>query len=107
MRRLRFDDENIYKIYGSKEKVVPLSSVIRFEASGAKMNSRRMWKLFYLDKDGKKRKIHFVEGTFQHGSVKELIKRLPMNNPDVEIEESYFWKVMEPILYGKKKKKKD
>lgn len=91
LRRVNFDENNIYRIYGYKEKATPFSSVVRIERSGIKLDNRKYWRLRYRDKDGRERKFLFLEGNFQHGSVNELITAVKKVNPGVEIEESYIW----------------
>lgn len=105
MRRVRFDDENIYRIYGKKEKVVPFTSIRRIEKSGAKINSKRMWRLRYEKEGGGEASFLFTDGAFRHGSDKELIKKVRKVNPGVEIEESYVWNEVEHYKRRRKKRK--
>ncbi|MCE7991042.1 MAG: hypothetical protein HEP71_03645 [Roseivirga sp.] len=105
MRRVRFDEGHIYRIYGKKEKAVPFSEVQRIEKSGAKLNSRRMWRLRYLDADKEEKNFLFIDGIFQHGSVKELIEKVRAVNPGVEVEESHIWNQVEQQKRRKKKRK--
>lgn len=104
MRRVKFDDENIYRIYGRREKAVPFSTVIRIEKSGTAINSRKMWRLRYDTKEGEKSFL-FIDGIFQHGSVKELMAAVRKVKPDVEIEESYIWNQWEHQKRRKAKKR--
>lgn len=105
MRRLRFDEVNIYRIYGKKEKALPFDSILRIERSGAKMNGRRMWRLRFLNNDKQEKSFLFIDGVFQHGSVKELIQKVRAVNPGVEIEESHIWNQVEQQKRRKKKRK--
>lgn len=104
LRRVKFDDENIYRIYGKREKPVAFTAISRIEKSGAKLNSRRMWRLRY-DNEGKEDSFLFIDGIFQHGSVKELIEKVRTGNPGVEIEESHIWNQVEHQKRRKKKRK--
>ncbi len=104
LRRVRFDDENIYRIYGKREKPVAFAAISRIERSGAKLNSRRMWRLRY-DNEGKEDSFLFIDGIFQHGSVKELIQKVRAVNPGVEIEESYIWNQVEQQKRRKARRK--
>lgn len=105
MRRVRFDDENIYRIYGKKENVVSFNSIKRIEKSGATINSRRMWKLRYEKEGGREASFLFIDGIFQHGSDKELISAVSKVNPSVEVEESYFWNEVEHYKRRRAKRK--
>ena len=99
-RRVRFDQENLYRTYGPREKVQPFTSIIRIERSGAKLSNRRFWNVIYKTDDGRESRIRFLEGNFQHGSVNEFIKAVQAVNPEVQIERSHFW-----AQVGKGKKK--
>lgn len=105
MRRVRFDDGHLYRIYGKKEKAVPFSRVLRIEKSGAKLNGRRMWRMRYLDDDKEEKKFLFIDGVFQHGSVKELIEKVRAVNPGVEVEESHIWNQVEQQKRRKARRK--
>ena len=91
LRRVEFDEEAIYRVYGNRENAVPFGAVVRIEKSGVAMNDRKMWRLRYIDKDNKERKFLFLEGNFQSGSVNELIKRVEAINENLEVERSYIW----------------
>ncbi|GAB5525060.1 MAG: hypothetical protein Roseis2KO_29320 [Roseivirga sp.] len=94
LRRVKFDDGHIYRIYGKRQKVVSFADIKRIEKSGAKLNGRRMWRLRY-DNDGKEDSFLFIDGIFQHGSVKELIKKVRAVNPALQVEESHIWNQVE------------
>lgn len=104
-KRVRFDETHIYRIYGRREKAVPFTAVVRIEKSGVKINSRKMWRLRYLDKDEQEQNFLFLDGIFQHGSVGELIERVKEAKPSVEIEESYIWNQVEQQKRRRKKRK--
>ena len=95
MRRVEFDEDFIYRVYGNKEKPVPLQAVVRIEKSGVAVNSRKKWRLRYIDKDNKERKFLFLEGNFRSGSVNELIEKVEAVNKDLEVERSYIWNQVE------------
>lgn len=105
LRRVNFDENNIYRIWGNKEKAVALTSVIRIERSGMKLNSRKYWRVRHQDKDGQEQKFVFLEGNFQHGSVKELIDAVRKVNPGVEVEESHIWNQVEQQKRRRAKRK--
>ena len=91
LRRVEFDEDAIYRVYGNKEIAVPLEAVVRIEKSGVAINNRKMWRLRYVDKNNKERKFLFLEGNFRSGSVDELIKRVEAINENLEVERSYIW----------------
>lgn|GEM_PF-4699372 len=104
MRRIKFDDEHIYRIYGYKDKAIPFTSVRRIEKSGTAINNRKMWRLRYDTEAGEKSFL-FIDGVFQQGSVKALMAAVQKMNPDVEIEESYIWNQWEQQKRRKAKRK--
>lgn len=96
LRRVNFDEENIYRIYGKKEKVVAFSSITRIEKTGMRLGKGgRYWRVRHTDKDGREQKFLFKEGTFQSGAVKALFEAVKKVNPGVEIEESHIWNQVE------------
>ncbi len=58
-RRLKHDSQNLYIIHGSKEKMIPFSSIISIKKSRAKVNGNRFWILIYFDQAGKEHRIRF------------------------------------------------
>ena len=105
IRRVRFDDQYIYRIYGKKEKPVAFTAIKRIERSGATRNSRRMWRLRYENEEGKEAKYLFIDGIFRHGSVKELIQAVRKINPALEVEESHIWNQIEQQRRRRKRRK--
>ncbi len=69
------------------------------------MNNRRYWRVRHTDKDGEEKKFSFLEGNFQHGSVKELIAAIRKVRPGVEVEESHIWNQVERQKRRKAKRK--
>ena len=96
LRRVNFDEENIYRVYGKKEKAVALTSITRIEKTGMRFGKGgRYWRLRYADQDGREQKFLFKEGTFQSGSIKALFEAVQKVNPGVEIEKSHIWNQVE------------
>ena len=106
LRRVNFDNQNIYRVYGTKEKATAFSAITRIEKTGMRLGKGgRYWRVRYTDKDGQEAKFLFKEGNFQHGSVKELFEAVRKINPDVEIEESHIWNQVEQQKRRKAKRK--
>lgn len=97
-RKLSFDGTGVYKRYGRKEIHIPFQSIVSIKKSGTKINGRRTWKLTH--NSDKIRSFHFLEGNFQHGSVKEMIGIATKVNPDIVI----WW---HPFFNKPEEKKKD
>lgn len=95
-RRIRFDDESVFRIYGKKEKETPFVTILSIKRTSAKINGRRMWKLTFLNEEGKEKSFRFLEGNFQHGSTQELIKKVERVNPSVVIWQHPFFNHPEP-----------
>jgi hypothetical protein len=91
MRRVRFDENGLYRIYGKKEKFVPISDIVSIKRSAMKINSTRMWKVTYHDKDQLEHKIFFLEGTFRHGSTQEFIKLATSQKPSIVVWQHPFF----------------
>lgn len=84
-RKLQFDSQALYIINGKKEKAISLNEIESIKRSGVKVNGTRMWKVTYRLKHGKTRKILFLEGLFQHGSVKEFRAKTKEMHPEVVV----------------------
>lgn len=86
-RRIVFSQNHFYKIYGHKEIIIPFKSIQSIKRSAVKINGTRMWKVTYRKRNGFKKKMMFLEGIFQSGSTKTLIKRVKSVNPNMVIWE--------------------
>lgn len=84
-RKIQFDVQALYIVNGKKEKAIPLQSIESIKRSAAKINGTRMWKITYCLKDKESSKFLFLEGLFQHGSVKELIAKTQEVHPKVVV----------------------
>ena len=91
LRRIQFDDGHVYRIYGKSEKALPFSDIQSIKRSGIKVNGTRLWKVTFSGKGNKERKFLFKEGTFQHGSTKQLIEAVKKANPSVVIWHNPFF----------------
>ena len=105
LRRVNFDEHNIYRVWGIKEKAVALSSIFRIERTGISLNNRKYWRVRYRDQDDQESKFIFLQGNFQSGSVKALMEAVKEVNPEVEIVESYIWNQWEHQKRHKTKRK--
>ena len=84
-RRVKFTETEIIRFYGRRQKVTPFEKIVSIKRSRTKVNNVRLWKVDYLDKDGLAKKFRFKEGTFQHGSTKEMIKMAEAVNPEIVV----------------------
>ncbi len=81
LRKLKYDEENLYIIRAKSEKVVHYSKIRSIKRSKAKVNGTRYWILRYEDEDNKEKKIRYFLSFFYgdfHNKVKEI-------NPEVVI----------------------
>ncbi len=99
-KKLQFDENNFYKINGKKEIQIPFSSITGIKITTMKINHKRVWRLIYVDDSGTEKKLRMREGTFQHGSINELITASTKVNSEIRIWTDPFFK--DPI--DKKKK---
>ena len=106
LRRVNFDENYIYRIWGTKEKAVAFTSITRIERTGMRFGrGNRYWRLRHTDKDGQEQKFLFREGNFQHGAVKELVEAIQKVNPGLEFEASHIWNQVEQQKRRKEKRK--
>lgn len=85
-RRVHFDSQNLYLIYGSKEKVIPFTSIKIMRESRWKTNHRRRWIVTYVNDQKEEKKCKFFPGNL-NGNIKQFRKSVEKANPDVEIKE--------------------
>ena len=106
LRRVSFDENNIYRTWGSREKAVAFTAIKRIEQTGIRIGQgSRYWRLRHTDKDGQEQKFLFREGNFQHGAVKELVEAIQKVNPALEFEASHIWNQVEQQKRRKAKRK--
>lgn len=84
-RRVKFNETAIIRFYGKRQKITPFEKIVSIKRSRTKVNNVRLWKVDYLDEDGLAKKFRFKEGTFQHGSTKEMIKKAEAINPKIVV----------------------
>lgn len=89
-RKIWFDDQNLYLIYGSTERAIHYSLIESIKKSRAKVNGARYWIITYDDGTGKKRKLRYFPWDFG-GVSKELNKAVRIVNPKVVIWDHPFF----------------
>ncbi len=82
-QRIRFDSGNFFITNGQRERVIPFAQIDSVKRSGRKYNNRKYWYIEYSDKDDQPKKKYFLEGNFQHNSVKELIEAIKEVKPNL------------------------
>ena len=90
-RRVRFDEDNIYRINGKRERATSFSSIVSIKRSRIKVNNQRMWKVTYKDEVDQEKKFRFLEGLFQHGSTQEFIQNAQRVNPSIVVWQHPFF----------------
>lgn len=81
LRKLKFDDQNIYFIRSKKETVIPIKTIVSIKRSRSKVNGERFWKLTYTNAKGKETTIRYFRSMFN----KDFHEKVRMANPDVVI----------------------
>ena len=79
-RRMEFDYDNLYIMYGTDERVVSFSSIVSIKRSNSKKNNMHYWKVTYLDKFSYKKSYRYksyINNEFQ--------RRVKKANADVRI----------------------
>jgi len=82
-RRLQYDDEALYQIWGKREVPIALKNIQSIKRSTWKINGCRYWKLSYLDNQNS-RTIRFF-GSIYNNPEKELHRAIEAANPNVII----------------------
>lgn len=81
MRKLQHDNQNFYIIRGTKENVIPFTSIISIKRSRSKVNGSRFWIITYTDEKNKTRKCRYFSDFFN----KEFHECVRLENPSVII----------------------
>jgi len=81
LRRLNYDDENLYVIHGKKEKAIHYATIVSIKRSSTKVNGSRYWILRYNDENNKTHKIRYFLSFF----YSDFHKKVRLINPDVVI----------------------
>lgn len=104
LRKIRYDDQNLYLIYGKTEKIIPFKAICELKESAARVNGSRYWLLTYSNDQGKAKTIRFFHGIFQ-GFTEDFHKPLRMANPSVKIIKFSRYKQFTDSLRSFKRKK--
>lgn len=78
-RKIKYDEKNLYLIYGKKEKVIPFQDIISIKRSRSKVNGSRYWILKY--QSDKVRTVRYFRDYFN----KEFHSAVRTINPNVVI----------------------
>lgn len=81
LRRMQFDNDNLYIIKGGDETVVPFVSIISIKKSSTKVNGSRYYKILYKDEFNSGRTRRYFPSFF--GESKSFITAVKKANPDV------------------------
>tara|TARA_R110000787_G_scaffold7747_6_gene26053 strand:+ start:4051 stop:4503 length:453 start_codon:yes stop_codon:yes gene_type:complete len=79
-RRMEFDYENLYIMYGTDERVINFSSIVSVKRSNSKKKNKYYWKVTYFDKFSYK-------NSFRYKSMinSEFQRRVKKVNSEVRI----------------------
>ncbi len=81
IRRLQFDNDNLYILKGKDETVVPFVSIISIKKANTKVNGQRYYKILYKDEFNTEHIRRYMPGIF--GESKNFIATVKKANPDV------------------------
>jgi hypothetical protein len=79
-RKMEFDYDNLYVMYGTDERLINFSSIISIKRSNSKKKNKHYWKVTYLDKFSYKNSYRYkstVNSEFQ--------RRVKKSNSEVRI----------------------
>ncbi|MEZ5016968.1 MAG: hypothetical protein R2800_07935 [Flavipsychrobacter sp.] len=89
VRKIRFDNTNLYVIKGNREKLVPLKNIKKLAKSRAKVNGERFW-IITFEEDHQEKKLRYFS-SFINGNNKTFKAAIQKANPDVVIWEHPFF----------------
>lgn len=84
-REMQYDAENLYLLFGAREKVIPMTSIVSIKRSSMKVQGSRPWILEYTNEREEKRKFRFFEPVF--GDSTDFRKKVRVAHPSVVIWE--------------------